>query len=613
VAASLTFELIGKAASAIDAFKKTGAAAKSASGETEKTTGTFAKLAGAVATGFAVTKVVDFAKESVAAASAAKVANKQLEQSFRNAGDSTGTLAKHAEDLAEAFGRQTGIQPTLLKQAEGILATFQNVSSATGVQSGVFDRATKAAADLAAAGFGDLSTNAKTLGKALNDPVKYMGTLSRSGIALTKTQQDNIKKMVEQGNLLGAQKQLLSDVEGRVGGMATTTATAGAKASVAYEQMKEKLGTALLPAVKNITTALTGLFQFVSANSDWLLPLVGGIAALVAGYKIWTIAQAALNIVMDANPVVLIVVAVVALIAAIVLIATKTQFFQSVWAAMSGAVMAAWNAVWNFLAGVFSWIAGHWPLLLAILTGPFGLAVYFVITKWSTITGFFAGIIAAIGRFFAMVFGYITAPFITAYNAVVGWLSRIPGYVSSIVAAVGRFFSGVYSAVVHPFEQALAWIAGVPGKVVGFFAGLAGQIGSAIAGVFNAIIGPFQSAWSWIQDHIFGPLRSAWNGFAHIINSISISTPGLKIAGHEIIPAFHWTPPWHIPTLAQGGLLTRSGLVYAHAGEVISPAPAAAAARTGPLVSIDRVEVSETVDVDLFAARLAWRLRAAGV
>jgi hypothetical protein len=148
----------------------------------------------------------------------------------------------------------------------------------------------------------------------------------------------------------------------------------------------------------------------------------------------------------------------------------------------------------------------------------------------------------------------------------------------------------------------------------GAFSGVAGAISGALAGVTGAITAPFQAAWDFINSRIISPLKSVWNGIANTLNSISISTPGVSIAGHDIIPAFHWTPPWHVPTLAAGGLLTRSGLVYAHAGEVISPAPASARpARWDRLVHIEHATFGERVDVDTFGKRLAWSVQSAGV
>jgi hypothetical protein len=46
---------------------------------------------------------------------------------------------------------------------------------------GNFDRATQAAIDMGAAGFGSAEQNAAQLGKALNDPITGLAALRRSG------------------------------------------------------------------------------------------------------------------------------------------------------------------------------------------------------------------------------------------------------------------------------------------------------------------------------------------------------------------------------------------------------------------------------------------------
>ena len=144
------------------------------------------------------------------------------------------------------------------------------------------------------------------------------------------------------------------------------------------------------------------------------------------------------------------------------------------------------------------------------------------------------------------------------------------------------------------------------------FYGVAGAIAGALSGVTGAITAPFAAAWNWIQSNVIGPIKGGWNAIAGAINSVHISVkvpdfvPGIGGKGWE------WSPP-HVPYLAAGGLMLRSGLVFAHAGEVISPAPAAARARGGPLVNIAHAHFSEKVDVDAFGKRLAWTVSAAGV
>jgi phage-related protein len=388
-------------------------------------------------------------------------------------------------------------------------------------------------------------------------------------------------------------------VEKQVGGTAEATAGAGAKMSVAWEEMKVKLGTGLLPIVGQIKTMFAGLFDFIGSNAGWLVPIIVAITAFatalfviakavqmfqiviegvklaIAGFRlVWL----ALNSSFLASPIGLIIVAIVALVAVIVIIATKTTWFQTIWATLTrfmsvawnatvGAIVSAWNSAYSFIASIFraiqsvastvwGWIRSNWPLLLGILTGPFGLAVAMVIRYWQPISGFFSGLIHSIGGIVSGVVGAITSPFITAF--------------------------GIVKGVV---EQAVSYIKGL------------------ISGLTSAVSGAVNMA------------KGIYNGFAHVWNAIEVSFAGVDthIPGVGKIGGFSLSLP-KLPILAAGGLMTRSGLIYAHAGEVISPAPASAIRPSmEQLVRIDNASFGERVDVDVFAKRLAWQLRASGV
>src|SRR5262249_41050332 len=137
------------------------------------------------------------------------------------------------------------------------------------------------AADLAAAGFGDLSGNAVKLGKALQDPIKYTGALARTGVTFTAAQKEQIAALQKSGDLLGAQKLVLGQIEQRVGGTAEATATASQKMATAFGETQEQLGGKLLPVVNLVAGAFT-------KYSNILIPLAGVIIAIVVASKLFT-------------------------------------------------------------------------------------------------------------------------------------------------------------------------------------------------------------------------------------------------------------------------------------------------------------------------------------
>jgi len=99
---------------------------------------------------------------------------------------------------------------------------------------------------------------------------------------------------------------------------------------------------------------------------------------VAAATKAWSIAQAVLDAVMDANPFVLIGIALIALVAGIVEVVKHWQLFED-------AAKTVFKAVTEAVSTAIDWIKGHWPLLLAILTGPIGLATLYIAEHWKQI------------------------------------------------------------------------------------------------------------------------------------------------------------------------------------------------------------------------------------
>lgn len=115
-----------------------------------------------------------------------------------------------------------------------------------------------------------------------------------------------------------------------------------------------------------------------------------------------------------------------------------------------------------------------------------------------------------------------------------------------------------------------------------------GQIARIASGMWNGIADAFVEMLNFI-------IR-AWNG-------LQFTVPGFSVFGAHFGGFTLGVPDIpEIPKLAQGGLITRDGLVYAHAGEAITPAPA----RTGPAIVINDAHFSSGVDVELFMRRAAW-------
>ncbi len=167
-------------------------------------------------------------------------------------------------------------------------------------------------------------------------------------------------------------------------------------------------------AAQTASLALTNLTM--GANLRLAASMAATRIAIIAGSVaagIATAAQWAWNVAMSANPIGLIVLAIAALVAGIIYLATRTKFFQTIW----GALTNAFNATWN-------WVKKNWPLLLAILTGPIGLAVRYISQHWNNIT-----------KFTSTAFNNIRKTIVNVFSGAVNWLRDIGRNIMSGLAA----------------------------------------------------------------------------------------------------------------------------------------------------------------------------------
>jgi phage-related protein len=279
-------------------------------------------------------------------------------------------------------------------------------------------------------------------------------------------------------------------------------------------------------------------------------------------------------------------------------------------------MQTAWDGILTGIQFVWNWIKDNWPLLLGILFGPIGIAAAIIITYWDQIK---AGALAVwnwIQSTWDKLLGILRWPFEQAWaiiqnvwGGIKGFFGNIPGWISSALSTVENVITAPFKSAWNLIKSALI------DPLKSAFDGVTGAISSALSAVESTITAPFKAAWNFIQNNIISPLKGAWNGVARAINAVSVSftipsnaiTDALHIGGK----GFDWKPPFSLPILQSGGLITRTGLIYAHAGEAITPLPARA--RGGPLVQIAHAHFSERIDIETFGRRLAWTVETAGV
>jgi hypothetical protein len=190
-------------------------------------------------------------------------------------GDKADDVTKRIIDYADATSRMTGVDGEAIGVAQTKLMTFKEIAKSADVAGGAFDRATMAAIDMASAGFGSAETNAVQLGKALNDPIKGINSLTRSGITFTEKEKAKIATLVESNQMLEAQDIILKAIETQVGGTAAASATSSGKIKASWAQIKDAFAEPMSMGVDSLPGALESVFPKIIAKAEELGKLIG--------------------------------------------------------------------------------------------------------------------------------------------------------------------------------------------------------------------------------------------------------------------------------------------------------------------------------------------------
>ena len=417
----------------------------------------------------------------------AATSNSRIEQINRSMGlfgKQSDIVSQRLEKQAETQARATGVDQNAIKLTEAKLLTFKEIAKSADKVGGAFDRATTASVDLAAAGFGTADANAVQLGKALNDPIKGISALTRVGLTFTDKQKKVIKRLQDTGDMAGAQNVVLKAIEQQVGGTAVATANSTDKMKVAWSQVAETFGTLLLPMVDKVTGAVEKLTGWMQEHQGTVIAVVGalvGLAVIVktvqiatsvytaavnlsaAAAKAWAFAskivtgvQWALNAAMEANPIGLVVAAVVLLIAAFVILYKRSDKVRRIVDRVFGFIKRVGIAA---IHGVVGFIKRHWQMV-ALLVAPLALAVVKVVQHWRRIKDFIGDRVADIVDKFTglkdKILGAISGAgswlIDTGRNIVSGLMTGI----DSVAGKIGSYFlNKIPSWIRSPFEHAL--------------------------------------------------------------------------------------------------------------------------------------------------------------
>lgn len=336
--------------------------------------------------------------------------------------------------------------------------------------------------------------------RAMDDPVAQ----EAAAVALFGTKAEDLGKSLYSLDPSSAVAAL-----GKVGGAAGKMAkTVGDTPGAALEKFKRQ-------AIQKLA-AVTGIFvDFAMGNQQLMEPLaytLGGIAATVlmvrgammawaAAQAVWTAAttvatgaQWLWNSALFASPITWIIVGIVALIAVIVIIATKTTWFQQLWTVLWGGLTSATSWAVEKIGSILNWF-GELPGKVAAW---FGAAKDWAVIKLAQLIVWVTGLPGRMVRALASLAGRL---------------------VTSASNAFGRF----KDAAIIKAAQFVIWVTGLPGRIVkgiGALNNLLAEKGrNIVQGLWNGISG----MGSWLYGKLISFAKSMIPG--PIAKALGISSP----------------------------------------------------------------------------------------
>jgi tape measure domain-containing protein len=216
------------------------------------------------------------------------------------------------------------------------------------------------------------------------------------------------------------------------------------------------IGAILLPVLIQTTVALIAGRAAWALNAAQMAVATVWIRAYQLAAKVATAAQWLWNAAVNANPLGLLIIGLIAVGAGLVLLWKKSETFRTI-------VTGAFRAVQAAVGFVVDFIKAHWPLLLAILTGPIGAAVILVVKNFDKIK--------------------------SAGTSVVNWVKGIPGKLAGLAGKFGN----AGKTLIHAFINGLS-------KAGGVAANFASGIWNAVKSAINAGIDRLNSLLEFTID-----------------------------------------------------------------------------------------------------------------
>lgn len=371
---------------------------------------------------------------------------------------------------------------------------------------------------------------------------KLMGTASGLSVALMTTG----KNTAETAGGIAQIGKASADAQGNVQGFSKVQDTLAFKigqAKAAIDNTGIAIGTALIPVVTKLILHINNVVIPISKWIENHQKLVGLImtaivilGTLAGAIKLVAIASGILNTILEANPFVLITLAIIALVVGLIYAWNHFKTFRdvvtTVFNAVKNAAIDVWHALetaWHAVADAAMWV---WHQLQAawngVVTGvlwvwhqiedAWNAVAKVTTTVWDAIAGFFkkwwplllvifmpfiAVLISIWNHFHTQIIGGIES----AWNHIKSFLSAAW---DDIKSAAKMAWNLIRDYIIQPIENAWA--------VIKYIWGI---ISPWLSSIWRNIASMASTVWGFIKDAMISPLTDAWHTITGIINNIA--------------------------------------------------------------------------------------------
>lgn len=202
----------------------------------------------------------------------------------------------------------------------------------------------------------------------------------------------------------------------------------------------KQFGTTILANARTmVVSAAQHVAQAARIVASWVLM---GIQATINAAKM------AVAWLISLGPIGLVIAAVGAVIAILIALGVGFDDLKR-WA------MLAWDFILGAIKAVWNWVSENWPLLLAIITGPIGLAVLAITRNWDTIKNGFTAVKDWIGARVGDIVSFVTGIPGRIAGAAKSIGSTIIDGIKSGITGIGGFVGDIASSVKSAINNAL--------------------------------------------------------------------------------------------------------------------------------------------------------------